>query len=397
MPSFAYHAVDDRGGRHRGTKEAASPVELTRLLEQRGLLVLKVEETTNVSRARGGFGRRRGVLEATRALASLLAAGLPLARALDVAEGLSGPGVADALSAVRARVQRGDPIHAGLADHPRLFPPIYVGVVRAGERAGDLAGAFARLEVQLEREDELRSKLMSSSIYPLILALVGGVAIVLLTLFVLPRFAELLLDAGADLPTSTRLLLDTSNAAVAVWPALVLGPPLAALLLAAWLKTVSGRRAAAQALLMVPGIRRLRADALAARFARLTEVLLAGGAPLLDALNDATSSLGDPIARDEAVRIRLRVREGASLNSALAEGRLFPPLLARLVAVGEESGRLVDFLGKAAELFEARVTRATERLAVLAEPVMILVFGALVGLVALSLLQAIYGVNAGAL
>ncbi|MFW5947890.1 MAG: type II secretion system F family protein, partial [Gemmatimonadota bacterium] len=317
-----------------------------------------------------------------------------LARALEVTEGLAGPGVGDALAEVRTRVRRGDPLYAALAGHPQLFPPIYVGVVRAGERAGDLSGAFRRLEAQLEREDALRSKLLSASIYPLILAVVGGVAIVLLTLFVLPRFADILMDAGAALPASTRLLLAVSNAAVAVWPALVVGPPLIVVMAGAWLGTDSGRRAGARTLLAVPGVRGVRRQALAARFARLTEVLLAGGAPLLDALDDAAGSLGDPVARDEAVRIRLQVREGASLNDALAEGAVFPPLMARLVAVGEESGRLDEFLGKAAELFEARVARATERLASLAEPAMILVFGALVGLVALSLLQAIYGVNA---
>lgn len=396
MPAYAYRAVDDGGTRHRGTEEAATPAELTRALERRGLLVLAVSES-RAPKTRTGLGRRRGLLEATRTLASLLDAGLPLARALEVAESLAGGGVAEVLAVVRTRVQRGDPLHTALADHPRLFPPIYVGVVRAGERGGDLAGAFRRLDAQLEREQALRSKLLSASIYPLILAIVGGVAVVLLTLFVLPRFADLLLDDGATLPTSTRVLLTVSTGAVAVWPVLLLGPPLAVLAISGWLTTDAGRRFAARSLLALPGIGSLRQQALAARFARLTGVLTAGGAPLLDALDDAAGSLGDPAARDEAVRIRLRVREGASLNRALAEGSVFPPLLSRLVAVGEESGRLEEFLGKAAEVFEARLTRATERLATLAEPVMILVFGALVGLVALSLLQAIYGVNAGSL
>lgn len=396
MPAFAYRAVDARGKRLRGREEARSVHELTRALEDRGLLVLDAAEAEGRG-AGGGFGRRRAVLEATRALASLLAAGLPLARSLEVAEGLAPGAVADALASVRARVQRGDPVHAALAGHPRLFPPLYTGVVRAGERSGDLAGAFARLESQLEREEALRSKLVSASIYPLILAVVGGVAVVLLTLFVLPRFAELLEDAGAALPASTAALLAVSRGAVAVWPALVVGPPLLVLLAAGWLATEPGRRAASRFMLWLPGLRRLRRETLGARFARLVAVLVGGGAPLLDALEDAGESMGDPVARDEAVRVRFRVREGAPLHRALAEGDVFPPLLPKLVAVGEESGRLEEFLGKAAELFETRVAHTAERLASLAEPVMILVFGALVGLVALSLLQAIYGVNAGAL
>lgn len=395
MPDFAYNAVDEQGTRHRRTEEAADIAELTQVLERRGLLVLEIGQVEPES-GRAGFGRRRGVMEATRALASLLGAGLPLARALEITAGLVGGDVGSALVSTRLRVQRGETLHAALADQPRFFTPTYAGVVRAGERSGDLSAAFGRLEEQLEREDALQSRLLSASIYPLILAVVGGVAVVLLALFVLPRFAELLTDSGATLPTSTRVLLGLSNAAVSAWPVLAVGPPVAGLLGGAWLGTEAGRRAASRTLLGFPGIRSLRSEALAARFARLTGVMVAGGAPLLDALEDAAGSLGDPLARDETVRVRLRVREGASLNGALAAGSLYPPLLAQLVAVGEESGRLEEFLGKAADLFEARVTRSAERLAALAEPVMILVFGGLVGLVALSLLQAIYGVNAGA-
>ena len=139
----------------------------------------------------------------------------------------------------------------------------------------------------------------------------------------------------------------------------------------------------------------MRKDALAARFARLVGTLHGGGAPLLSALDDATESLGDPIAREEASRIRARVREGGSLHQAIEEGTLFPPLLSQLVAVGEESGRLEEFLLKAADIFEGRTDRAVQRLMSLLEPAMIVVFGAVVALVALSLLQAIYGVNAG--
>lgn len=396
MPTFAYQAVDPSGKRLRGLEEASTVEDLTRSLEGRKLLVLQVREPEGV-RLGEGLGRRRGVVEATRAMASLLAAGLPLARALEVAEGLAPGPVSEAFALVRGRVQRGDALHTALADHPRLFPPHSIGVVRSGERSGDLATAFSRLEAQLEREQALRTRLLSASIYPLILAIVGGVAVVLLTLFVLPRFAELLADAGASLPASTATLLDISQTALAVWPALVIGPPLVVVLTATWLATKPGRRAASQLILSIPGLRRLRRDALAARFARLVAVLIGGGAPLLEALRDAGESMGDPIAREEVEQVRFRVREGAALHGALAGGTVFPALLPRLVAVGEESGRLEEFLDKAGELFETRVTHATERLASLAEPVMILVFGAFVGLVAMSLLQAVYGVNAGAL
>jgi type II secretory pathway component PulF len=148
-------------------------------------------------------------------------------------------------------------------------------------------------------------------------------------------------------------------------------------------------------LLAIPLVNTLRRYALAARFARLVGVLLGGGAPLLTALDDTVESLGDPVARKDVGRIRTVVREGSSLRAAVAQSPIFPPLLAQLIGVGEEAGRLREFLLKAAEIFEERTERATQRLATLAEPAMIVMFGAVVATIALSLLQAIYGINAG--
>jgi type II secretory pathway component PulF len=147
-------------------------------------------------------------------------------------------------------------------------------------------------------------------------------------------------------------------------------------------------------LLATPLVRTLRQYALAARFSRLLGVLLGGGAPLLVALDDTIESLGDPVARDDVARIRTKVREGGSLRAAVADSPIFPPLLSQLIGVGEDAGQLKEFLTKAAEIFEERTERATQRLAALVEPMMIVIFGAIVAFVALSLLQAIYGINA---
>ena len=395
MPAFAYHAVDLTGKRLRGRAEAATPAALTRTLEDRGLLVLEVDPADSAQEGGFGFGRRREVLEVTRALAALLPAGMPLAQALGAASGVASGEVREALQQVRARVERGDTLSTALAAHPRLFSPLYVGLIRAGERSGDVDSAFGRLADQLERDEQLRGKILSAAIYPLLLATVGTIAVTVLLMFVLPRFVELLEGSGASLPRSTAFLLALSGGLQRYWPVLLLA--LGGLAAAAvWARSSEdGRRLWARFLLGVPLVRTLRRYALAARFARLTGVLLGGGAPLLTALDDTVESIGDPVARDDVVRIRTRVREGASLRHAISDGPLFPPLLAQLVAVGEESGRLREFLLKAADIFEDRTERSTQRLATLAEPAMIVVFGIIVAFVALSLLQAIYGINAG--
>ena len=396
MPTFAYQAIDGSGKRLRGHEQAVSLGALSRALEARGLLVLDVAESDASASTGRGFrlGRRREVLELTRALAALLPVGMPLAQALDAATGVTSGDVQAAVRDVKSHVERGDTLSVSLARHPRLFSPLYIGLVRAGEKSGDLDAAFARLATQLERDEALRAKVLSASIYPLMLATAGSIAVTVLLFFVLPRFVTLLEGSGAKLPTSTAALLALSRTLHQFWPLLIL-IPLAGIAFAAWVQaTVEGKRAGAVLLLGLPGISTLRRYALSARFARVLAVLLGGGAPLLTALDDAIESIGDPVARDDMIRIRTRVREGSSLRLAVAESPIFPGLLAQLIGVGEDAGQLRIFLAKSAEIFEERTERATQRLATLAEPAMIVMFGAVVAFVALSLLQAIYGINA---
>jgi len=395
LPTFAYQAVDAAGRRTKGRLSATTEAAVARELETRGLLALNVSEAADAAAAGSfRFGRRVAVLDFTRAVAALLPAGMPLSRALKAAIATSPEKARPAFDAVRARVERGEELATALSEHPQLFSPLYVGIVRAGERSGSLDQAFARLALHLEREDELRSKLVSMSIYPALLAIVGLASVAVLVLFVLPRFAELLLSSGAELPRTTALVLDIAMTARQQWRFLLL-IPLFGILLVAWLRTTaSGKRIASEILTHIPIVGHWRRQVLAATFARMTGELLAGGAPLMNALTDARDCMADPVARDETERIRTRVREGGSLNSAISERGLFPAVLAQLVALGEEAGRLSDFLLKSADLLERRTERSVERMVALAEPAMIVLFGGLVALVALALLQAIYGVNA---
>jgi len=396
MPTYAYQAVDGAGKRTRGQAKAVSSGALARSLEARGLFVLEVAESNESASSKGGFrfGRRREVLEVTRAMAALLPVGMPLAQALHAASGVASGDVRAALQEVKSRVERGDTLSTALAEHRNLFSPLYVGLVRAGEKSGDIDAAFARLADQLDRDEQLRGKVVSAAIYPLLLATAGSVAVTVLLFFVLPRFVTLLEGSGATLPRSTATLLALSGVLHRFWPVLLL-VPLGGVAFAAWARnTDEGRRVWSGIMLALPGVGTLRRYALAGRFARLVGVLLGGGAPLLAALDDTIESVGDPVARDDAVRIRTRVREGSSLRAAVAESTLFPALLAQLIGVGEDAGQLRVFLMKAADIFEERTERATQRLATLAEPAMIVLFGAIVAFVALSLLQAIYGINA---
>lgn len=398
MPNFAYNVLDTRGRRQRGFEHSVSAGALTASLEERGFFVVDVTEAAAGATGSGKRfepGKRREVMEVTRAMAALLPTGMPLSQALLASANVASGSVRDAVSEIRSSVERGDTLSAALSRHPALFPPIYIGLVRAGERSGDLDSAFGRLSAQLEREEQLRGKVLSAAIYPLLLAVAGSIAIAVLLLFVLPRFVELLEGSGAQLPASTAALLWVSATMRQYWPVL-LAIPVGVLIVGAWIgSTEEGKRFGSRLLLSLPLAGTLRRYSLAARFSRLLGVLLGGGAPLLDALDDTIESIVDPVSRDDVTRIRARVREGSSLRTAVSESAVFPLLLSQLIGVGEDSGQLREFLVKAAEIFEERTERTTQRLAALSEPAMIVVFGVIVAFVALSLLQAIYGINAG--
>ncbi len=396
MPLYAYKAIDPQGRRLRGRLPGTSPKAVVRDLEKQGLMALGVEEAGSGGNGRGlGLGRRRAVLEFTRAVASLLPAGMPLARALATGTTAAPDSIRPALESVRSKVERGEELAGALAEHPEFFSSLYVGMVRAGEKSGSLDNSFQRLTTHLERESDLRSKLVSMSIYPALLGLVGIVAVLVLVLFVLPRFSDLLLSSGSALPATTAAVVGVAMAVQEEWWILAIQPPLVLVLLA-WLRTTaSGRQTAARALVHLPLIGSWRRQHLAASFARMVGELLAGGAPLLLALEDARDCMTDSVAQAETDRIRVAVREGSSLHGAIGYGELFPPVLAQLVALGEDAGRLADFLLKAAELLEKKTERTLERLVALVEPAMIVGFGGIVAVVALALLQAIYGVNAG--
>lgn len=399
MPTFTYRAVDPRGNRSRGRITAASEDAVARDLEARGLMALEVKESARAREIRFDprGSRRKAVLDFTWGMAALLPAGMPIGRALAVAASTSPESIRPALARVRERVERGEDVARALAGEPGIFDPLYIGVVQAGEKGGALGSAFERLATHLDREERLRGKLLSMSIYPAALALVGLASVLVLVLFVLPRFADLLTGTGAPLPAMTATVLGIATAVRDGWMVIAaLAVGVVATLV--WMRTTpTGRAIWARAFAAAPIIGRPRRDVLAARFARMVGELTMGGAPLLSALRVTRDCVDDPLAQSVVDQIWTRVREGSSLNHAIAQHPLFPSELIQLVSLGEEAGRLSEFLLKSADLLERRTERTLERLVALVEPVMIIAFGGMIAVVALSLLQAIYGVNVGAL
>lgn len=400
MTTYTFRAATPQGRTVGGTEAAASVAEVERRLAGRGLLPLDVSPADGGrSRERDRWrGRRADAIEATRYLATLLDAGFPLDRALGtVARIAARADVAEAVLGVRARVRAGAPLADALAEHPRIFPRIAVGMVRAGERGGTLADALDRLAAQLEREQALRARLTSALLYPAIMLVVGAGAVLVLLLVVLPRLVAMLDESGAAIPASTAALLAVTAFGRRWWPALAALAGLAAAGAATYRRTPGGRLTIDTVLLRLPVVGALRRQLAAARLGRSLATLLGSGLPALAAMEIAAGGLGDAAAAAAVMRAREEVRAGERMAPALERGRAFPHLFLQMVEVGEEGGRLPEMLGRGAAAMEREAERGLDRLVRLVEPAMILVLGGAVGFFALALLQAVYGIRADAL
>lgn len=390
---FAYRAVTVDGRTLRGVEAAASPDALERALTARGLYALEIAAAARTRRLRRG-GRHVDAVSAIRYLATLIEAGFPLDRALGtVGRAVTEPRLAAALHAVRERVRAGASLAAALADQPEVFPRLAVGMTQAGERGGHLGQALDRLALQLEREAELKSQLWSALLYPLLVAGMGGAAMAVLVVYVLPRFAALIEEAGATLPRSTALVLAAGAFFGRWWVAFLVAGAALTILGIAYHRTPAGRLAVDRFLLRVPLVGELRRLAVATRVGRTVSSLLANGLPILPSLQAAAGALTDTAAASDVRRAHDEVRAGSRLASALMRSPAFPFVFVEMVSLGEESGRLPDALDRAATAAETDLRRGLERLLRLVEPTMIVVFGGIVGFVALAMLQAIYGVK----
>ncbi|CAM0118775.1 Type II secretion system protein F [Stenotrophomonas maltophilia] len=395
MALFDYQAANAQGRIEKGQLDADNPRGARQLLRGRGLTPVQV------SAARGagsGWGARRlsasEMAWATRQLASLLAASLPLEAALSaVIEQAERPHVAQALTAVRADVRAGQRLTVALAARPRDFPPIYRALVGAGEDSGDLARVMERLADYIEERNALQAKVLTAFIYPAAISLVSVAIVIFLLSYVVPQVVTAFVQARQTLPMLTQVML-AASAFVRSWGVWV-GLGIAALVVA-WrlaLRKPELRLRWDAMLLRVPMVGRFVLGVNSARFASTLAILLDAGVPLLRALEAARQTLGNALLARCADDVSARVREGAALGSALKVQNVYPPILVHLVASGEKTGSLAPLLDRAAQTISREIERRAMALTALLEPTMILVMGGVVLTIVLAVLMPIMEMN----
>lgn len=396
MNRYHYEAADAQGRLASGVLEADSPQAAMQQLRGMGLVALKVEPQ-KVESGAGLFSAKLSdgdLAWATRQLASLLAAGLPLEGALGATlEQAERKHVAQVLGAVRTDVRGGMRLADALAARPRDFPEIYRALVAAGEESGDLAQVMERLADYIEDRNTLRGKILTAFIYPGVVGLVSIGIVIFLLSYVVPQVVSAFTQARQDLPGLTLAMLNASDF-VRAWGVLCF----AALAAGLWAWRLYLRRPAARLawharVLRLPLFGRFVLGLNTARFASTLAILGSAGVPLLRALEAARQTLGNDCLDHCVSQATARVREGVGLASALATEKVFPPLLIHLIASGEKTGNLPPMLDRAAQSLAKDIERRAMGMTALLEPLMIVVMGAVVLVIVMAVLLPIIEIN----
>jgi general secretion pathway protein F len=396
MPSFRFEAADEAGRIEQGLIEADSARAARTSLRARGLIPLAIDDVAR--RSTTGWQRRRfsesELALATRQLASLLAARLPLANALAATvEGAENPAVREVFAAVRSDVVAGHRLADALAQFPREFSEVYRATVAAGEETGDLAQVMERLAAYIEERQALRGKVLAAFVYPAVVTTVALAIVLFLMTYVVPQVVEVFRQSRQALPWPTRLMLVLSETlrVAGVW--ILLG--LVAIAFAA--RRLLARPAVKASwdafALRLPFVGRMLRAINTARFASTLAILTAAGVPLLRALEAARATITNVLLASAVSDAIASVREGASLARALGGSKVFPPVLIHLAASGEATGELPAMLDRAANNLSREVERRAMLLTTLLDPLLILAMGAVVLGIVLAVLMPIIEIN----
>ena len=397
MPVYEYKGVSAQGKKVSGVLDGESFKAVKARLKKDGIIVLEIQEGGSVRAGKArefsfGAGRVRltDLANATRQLATLLSAGLPLMEALSVlVEQEEKAGLKAALSSVRDSVREGASLADALKANPKAFSQLYVNMVSAGEASGTLEITLDRLADFLEEQVRFRGRLAAALAYPALMTVIGIGVLFFLFSFVLPRVVGMFEDMKQQLPFITLALLGTVKFVSSFWWLIVIVLGGAGYYLRRYFNTPAGGAALDSRLLKLPVFGTLIRMIAVSRFTRTLGTLLQSGVPALTALDIVQSVIGNTVLAAAVQRARENVREGESIADPLRRSGLFPPVVVQMVSVGEKSGELEKMLLKVSDSFDRTVEARMTALMSLVEPVIILVMGAIVGFIVIAIMLPI--------
>ncbi|RLC13967.1 MAG: type II secretion system protein GspF [Deltaproteobacteria bacterium] len=409
MSLYSYKATDISGKIAKGTLEAPDEKGAADRLHDMGYIPIRISQTGKGRGKLAGSATKSGdpdilsfftrvstkdVMLFTQDLSALLEAGLPVDRALSILTNITEKEkFREIIRDVLKAVQGGSYLSDAMAKHPGAFSAFYVNMVRAGEAGGVLEAVLERLGIFLESSQDLRDYIKSALVYPVFLVFVGGISIIILMTFVIPKFSIIFSDMGHAIPLSTRLLLGLSEELRTFWWMILAGLSLVYFLIWRYVKTPTGRFRMDSLKMRFPVSGNLVRKIEIARFSRTLGTLIKSGVPILEALDLVKDIISNRVIAGSMGEIYERVKKGERLSKPLGDIGIFPSLAVQMITVGEESGRLDEMLLRVAENYEKTVRNIVKRFISLLEPAMILVMGLVVGFIVISMLMAIFSMN----
>lgn len=403
---FKYTAKTKDGKTVTGTAEAADRQALMALLHKEDLHPVVIEVAKGKNKAGGFLSKKKKVklndlVIFTRQLSTMITAGVPLARSLSALQSeASNPYMREVLAGITKDVEGGIALGDAFAKYPDVFSDVYVNMVRAGEEGGILDEILKRLATQVEGDASMRKKIKSAMMYPVVILVVTVIAFFGIMLFIVPKLGGILLSLGgpnAKLPIYTQVLLDVSSfctdtTIIPKVPNLILMAIVAGIgvfFLRRYIKTDAGKYKFHGVLLRLPVIGNVIQKIAVARFSRTFASLMGAGVSVLDALEVTGAAIGNKVIEKELLDAAKDVRNGKPLSEPIGKSKYFPPIVAQMLLVGEETGQIDTVLTKIADFYEEEVAVLIDGLASIIEPIMIVALGAAVGLIAASVMGPI--------
>ncbi len=398
MFTFAYQARDASGRIVSGVQEALNQENAISSLMSRGLMVLSIVQK-GAAKEHGGSTKvsSNDLVLFTRQLATMVEAGLPLVTALtalyEQTDGKKQAGLRRVIGDITSRVQGGDTFNESLQKHPQVFSKLYYAMVKAGESGGLLSEILDRLAGFLEAAARLNKKIKGAMMYPIIVVCICVAIALFLIMKVVPTFAEIFTDLGAKLPAPTQALIDLSTIFRTYWYIIFLGIPAAFYAFSKFVKTPGGRAWWDKTKLKFPVFGPLLQKIAMTRFARTFAQLIRSGVPILQVLEIVGETSGNYVIETSITTVSDSVQKGEPLAVSLAKEPIFPPMMTRMVAAGESTGKIDTMLEKMADFWDEEVEAMLDGLTALIEPLLIVVVGVMVGGMVICLFLPIFKLN----
>ena len=395
MYTYAYQARDNHGKIIAGMQDALNEENAVTSLMSRGLMVLSINQKSAAKKTRTATNvKETDLVLFTRQLATMIDAGIPLVSAMTALYESADPKKQKALRSVigdlTARVQGGDSFNASLGKHPSVFNRLYTSMVRAGESGGLLAEILDRLAGFLESSARLRKKIKSAMTYPVAVISIAFLITIFLIVKVVPVFAEIFKDFGKPLPAPTQFLVNLSDMMRNGWYYFIAGGAAVFFGLRYFLKTKQGHELWNRWQLKLPVFGALVHKICMSRFARTFSQLIRSGVPILETLEIVGGSSGNTVIEESIKSVSTDVEKGDNLSVAMSKKTIFPPMMLRMVAAGESTGKIDEMLEKMADFWDEEIEATLSALTSLLEPILIVILGVVVGGIVIALFLPIF-------